>query len=262
MSLQIDFKWIGGATFILTIDGVKIAVDPVLCAKGTVQDYFWFKSMRIEEPIYTTHDFKNVDLWLITHNHEDHLDEIGLSQIDENATIISNSNASKILKNNHKKNITVLNWHQTKEITIDNLHIKVQAIPAIHGVNPISALFAGKVNGYYVTITKGDDKANIYITGDTVYKSKIITALLNKPVDLLIANMGAAKQGSWVMTLTLNAKMLQKMIDKLQPKMVIPVHYGTFEHYKESKQKIMDLNNETIHFVAVGEKFDWYKYLG
>jgi len=249
--MKIDFKWIGGATFILTIDGVKIAVDPVLCPKGTVQDYFWFKSRRIEAPKYENNDFNNIDLWLITHNHEDHLDKIGLSKIDENATIISNRNASKILK--IKNNVSILDWHNTKEIIIKDMTIAVQAIPAIHGVNPISALFAGKVNGYDVTIVKGDEKANIYITGDTVYKSKIINVLQNKSIDLLIANMGAAKQGSWIMTLTLNAKMLQKMIGKLHPKMVIPVHFGTFEHYKESKQKIMNLHNKKIRFIEVGE---------
>jgi L-ascorbate metabolism protein UlaG (beta-lactamase superfamily) len=50
--------------------------------------------------------------------------------------------------------------------------------------------------------------------------------------------MGAAKQGSWIMTLTLNSRMLMKMISKLNPEIVIPVHYGTFEHYKEPVDNI------------------------
>jgi hypothetical protein len=49
-------------------------------------------------------------------------------------------------------------------------------------------------------------KKGIYITGDTVYKNTIIKTLKNKQIDLLIPNMGAAKQGSWIMTLTLNSK--------------------------------------------------------
>lgn len=48
------------------------------------------------------------------------------------------------------------------------------------------------------------------------------------------------------MTLTLDAKMLQKMISALQPKMVIPVHYGTFEHYKEPVEEIEKLQDRRI----------------
>jgi N-acyl-phosphatidylethanolamine-hydrolysing phospholipase D len=193
--MEIAFYWIGGATFILSIGNLNIGVDPVLCEKGTVQDYFWFKSKRIEQPVYSDKDFENIDLWLITHNHEDHLDSMGLSKISKSSKIISNNNASKVLQESGKNDLTVLSWKQTKAFNLKGYKIEIEAIPAIHGVNPLSALFAGKVNGYYLTISKGQEKARIYITGDTVYKNKIIKALENKQIDLLIPNMGAAKQG-------------------------------------------------------------------
>lgn len=255
--MELHFHWIGGATFILSIGDLNIAVDPVLCEKGTVQDYFWFKSKRMEQPVYDEKDFVTIDLWLITHDHEDHLDNIGLSKISNSAEIVSNGNASKILLKNGKTGLTVLNWKQTKKFKIKNFEIEVEAIPAVHGVNPISALFAGKVNGYYVTISKGNERARIYITGDTVYKKKIINALQNKKIDILIPNMGAAKQGSWIMTLTLNSNMLKKMITELNPEWVIPVHYGTFEHYKEPVEKIRQINDESIKIVEVGSKTKW-----
>ncbi|MFZ4056519.1 MAG: MBL fold metallo-hydrolase [Ferruginibacter sp.] len=250
--MNISFQWIGGATFILNVGDLKIACDPVLCEKGTVQDYFWFKSKRLEEPIYETTTFNNIDLWLITHNHEDHLDTIGLSTIHSNCTVVSNGNASTVLKKSGISDLTILDWYNTKQFSINGYTIKVEAIPAIHGVNPVSAFFAGKVNGYYLTISKGEEIFNCYITGDTVYKNKVIQALKGKAIDLLVANMGAAKAGSWIMTLTLNASMLKKMIQVLQPKMVIPVHYGTFEHYKEPITKIEAINDERIKFVKLG----------
>jgi len=252
--MEIIFYWIGGATFILSIGNLNIAIDPVLCEKGTVQDYFWFKSERIEQPVYTEKDFENIDLWLITHNHEDHLDSIGLSQISNSSKIISNKNSSKILHENRKDDLTILNWKQTKEFNLKGYRIEIEAIPAIHGINPLSALLAGKVNGYYLTISKGKEKIRIYITGDTVYKNRTIKTLENKEIDILIPNMGAAKQGSWIMTLTLNSKMLKKMISKLNPEIVIPVHYGTFEHYKEPVEYIKEINDERIKIVEVGSK--------
>jgi hypothetical protein len=73
--------------------------------------------------------------------------------------------------------LTVLSWKQTKEFNIKGYKIEIEAIPAIHGINPLSALLAGKVNGYYLTISKGKEKIRIYITGDTVYKNKTIKHL-------------------------------------------------------------------------------------
>ena len=252
--MEIIFNWIGGATFIISIGNLNIAVDPVLCNKGTIQDYFWFKSERIEQPIYAEEDFDNIDLWLITHNHEDHLDSKGLLKIEDSVKLISNKNSIKILKESGKKDVTFLKWKQSIEFDIKDYKIEVEAIPAIHGINPLSALFAGKVNGYFLTVSKGKEKITIYITGDTVYKNKVIKALKNKEINLLIPNMGAAKQGSWIMTLTLNSHMLKKMISELNPKIVLPVHYGTFEHYKEPVENIKKLNDDRIKIVEVGSK--------
>jgi len=251
---KISFQWIGGATFILTFDNLKIAIDPVLCSKGTIQDYFWFKSERLEEPVYQKEDFNNVDLWLITHNHEDHLDEKGLQMMSEDSMVISNANSVKKLNLKTFIKHRILDWGKTDDFYINGYKIEIIAIPAIHGVNPLSALFAGKVNGYFLKITKDEKTYNIYMTGDTVYKKRIVDILKDKAIDLLIPNMGAAKQGSWIMTLTLNAKMLKKMITQLQPKMVIPVHYGTFEHYREPLAKILELKDKCIRIIPLGSK--------
>ncbi|MBK7030427.1 MAG: MBL fold metallo-hydrolase [Bacteroidales bacterium] len=137
--MEILFNWIGGATFILSIGNLKIAVDPVLCEKGTVQDFFWFKSKRIESPVYSDSDFEKIDLWLITHRHEDHLDKTGLSKISDSSIIICNKDSYNVLKQNGADDITVLRWKQVTKIYLREYQIEIEAIPAIHGVNPLSA---------------------------------------------------------------------------------------------------------------------------
>ncbi len=250
--MEILFNWIGGATFILSIGNLKIAVDPVLCEKGTVQDFFWFKSKRIESPVYSDSDFEKIDLWLITHRHEDHLDKTGLSKISDSSIIICNKDSYNVLKQTGSSDITVLRWKQVTKINLREYQIEIEAIPAIHGVNPLSAWLAGNVNGYYLTVTNEKESIRIYITGDTVFKNRIIQALQNKKIDILIPNMGAAKQGSLIMTLTLNSKMLQKIISALNPGMVVPVHYAAFEHYKEPVEKIRNLNDQRIKIIETG----------
>jgi hypothetical protein len=71
---------------------------------------------------------------------------------------------------------------------------------------------------------------------------------------LLIPNIGAAKQGSWIMTLTLNAGILKKMIDTLDPEVIIPVYYGIFAHYREPAEKIRAIRDNRIRMVEVGTR--------
>jgi len=144
--MEILFNWIGGATFVMTIGNLNIACDPVLCEKGKRQDFFWFKSKRLEEPMYDEKTFSEIDLWLVTHNHEDHLDSLGLSKIDNKSKVVTNGNTSQKLTAKGIAEVTVLDWHKTKKFSIKGYEIEVEAIPAIHGVNPLSAIFAGKVN--------------------------------------------------------------------------------------------------------------------
>jgi len=254
--MQIRFKPVGGATFILSTGKLKIAVDPVLCEKGTVQDYAWFKSERLEAPVFTDDDFNDVDLWLITHSHADHLDDAGISCISREAAVICDRKSLKILYKNEISNCTPLSHHQIHELELKRYKIKIEAVPSIHGVSPLSAFLAGNVNGYYLQISQGKENLFIYLTSDTVYKKKIIRKMFGRKIDMLIPNMGAAMQGTWIMALTLNSDMLRKMIMKLDPSIVLPVHYGTFRHYKEPVDKIRELNNERIRIIPAGNNED------
>jgi len=152
------FKWIGGATWTLSLDGLKIACDPVLCKAGTVQDYFWFTSRRLNDPAFTGSDFEGVDLWLLTHGHEDHLDTEGL----------------KVISGSQK----------------------------------------------------------------------------------IIANVGGAKKGTWMGSLTLTSKMLKRFGQVLHPKLIIPVHHGTFSHYNEPIERLFRHADMPVVKISVGEETD------
>lgn len=251
---DMEFQWVGGASWILKVDGVKIACDPVLCPEGTIQDYGWFKAQRLEAPVYTPEDFQDVDLWLITHAHEDHLDAQGLSHIGPASHVVTHANALPKLRTAGCTAATPLAWRQRLRLTIRDVQITIEAMPAVHGVNPISAWFAGGVNGYWLTITKDHATRSLYVTGDTVTAKPVLNALHGRRTDVLIPHMGAAKQGSWIMALTLSAQMLRQITELLQPQVTIPVHFGTFEHYVEPIEKVTAWHDETIRILAPGQR--------
>lgn len=248
--MKFSFKPIGGATWIMQFDDLKIACDPVLSAKGSVKDFFWFKSKRTEEPVYEDSDFRDIDLWLLTHNHKDHLDNEGLKIIDKNTKLIIHKNLKKRL---NAYNILILKHHQSSEFKIHNFIIKIEAIPAVHGVNPLSAFFAGGVNGYWISIIKENKKIEIYVSGDTVDKYKVIKSIQNRKSDIFIPNVGAASKGSVFGTLTMTARMLNKFIQIHDPEIILPVHYGAFSHYNEPIEEIEKINNDRIKIIKAGD---------
>jgi L-ascorbate metabolism protein UlaG (beta-lactamase superfamily) len=253
--MKFKFKWIGGATWILNIEGIKIACDPVLCPKETTQDYFWFRSQRLEEPVYTHEDFQNIDLWLITHAHEDHLDSYGIDKLSSESEIICHKNVLKKLKIKPElgEKVTVLKWGEKKRYKLKGVEIIVEAMLAIHGISPLIAIFAGGVNGYWITIKINEKQISMYVTGDTITNKKVLNNVNKRQVDILIPNLGAAFKSTWVMTLTLSAKMLQDLIVSLNPKLTIPVHFGTFQHYVEPISEVKKLQDDTIVILKPGE---------
>lgn len=229
--LQLELNIVGGATWVLNVDNeFKIACDPVLAPIGTEYNFTSFKSKRVKAPIYDDSTFENVKIWLITHNHEDHIDKLGLKRISKGDYVVCNKNSYGLLKT--AKNTFTLNWHDNQIIKINDITIEIQAIPAFHGNNYLTRTLAGKVNGYLLKIDNGKVKKTIYATSDTVFHKKIIKFLKNQNIDVLIANMGEVRSKMWGGPLTMDVHMLNMFIEDLKPKKAIPVHINDFSHYE------------------------------
>jgi N-acyl-phosphatidylethanolamine-hydrolysing phospholipase D len=249
------FKWMGAATWTLQIDDLRIASDPCLCDKGTVQDFTFFKAKRIDSPACRLHDFDDINLWLITHNHEDHIDKGGASKIEPSSEVVTHRNAIKKLKHVPKDHLHILDWHQTKKLRLEGFEIEITAIPAVHGSNFISAFLAGGVNGYWLKISKADFVVNIYITGDTVNHPKVTKVVAGSRPDVLIANLGGVNNGSFGGPLTFTVQALAEFSNLVLPKLTVPIHFHTFSHYTEPIEDLK-LTEEQLIVPVLGEMVD------
>lgn len=253
------FKWIGGATWIVQIDSVKIACDPVLCPKGSIQDYRYFKTTRLNDPVFDETDFTGVNLWLLTHNHEDHLDRYGLKMIPREATIISHESLKPLLLKKGYSRVRFLGWHEDTVVTTDGLSIRIKAIPAVHAKRRIFGGMVGNGNGYFLEISRADSAYSIYVTGDSVYDRENISHIGSPNIDLIIANSGSAMVGKSILAhiigrITNNANDLTAMAADMRPKKLIPVHWGTFTHYSENITSTSFKNHDTITIADLGER--------
>lgn len=237
--MNIDFNFIGCACFTLEIDGkLKIGCDPALAPKGTDYSSGNFQSIKQKDPVYSKKTFKNIDLWVLTHAHFDHLDEKGVSVIEKGANVISSEKCRELLEERDDLKISFIDWYEVQKISIDKYCVEIAAVPALHGGNAIIRKAMGKVNGYILKISNDIETKTIYITGDTVYRRKVIKLPREHGIDILIAFTGAAKVGMPGDPITLDIPSLNKMIKCLKPKKTVAVHIDDFTHFSISREQL------------------------
>jgi N-acyl-phosphatidylethanolamine-hydrolysing phospholipase D len=257
--MQINFKWIGGATWILNIDDIKIACDPVLCQKNHVQDYRYFKSTRLNNPIFNKSDFQDINLWLLTHNHEDHVDESGFIKIEERTAIIAHKSLKPKFEDDIFINVKYPCWNEQMVLSINNIDFEIKAVPAIHAKKKFISSSIGNGNGYLLKVINNNSKYNIYVTGDSVFNKNIEKYFQNINLDLIITNAGSAMIGRSFFShiigrVTNNISDIIDLNAVLKPKVLIPIHWGTFSHYSEIICKDSFKDHENIKFINVGER--------
>ncbi|KAG2382684.1 hypothetical protein C9374_005264 [Naegleria lovaniensis] len=232
---------IGGATFVFeqqqsnsaSLDvsqSIAIGCDPVLCPKDHVQDYGIFKTQRLQAPsLLSESDLEHVDIWLLTHGHDDHLDEFGLEKIlkgKQSSIIVAHPGVEKLLTKALKQTSTSFGDRQVhwlspqQEVEFEDLngfHVKIRAVHAFHGKSKFfgSILPRGNGNGYLVelkevygknshtpsssnqdVITSSNSSTRFYVTGDHVFNEENIlqdtNELFSAPLDFIITNGGEA----------------------------------------------------------------------
>ncbi len=256
--MEVKFYFVGSGCYVLEIDkNIKIACDPALNLAGTDYNFKLFTSKRIKEPIYDNMLFNDIDLWLFTHEHADHIDNLGLSKVKVNSNIVIQKSVKEFFTSKDFKQISILNWGEKKKIKINNYKVEITAIPAFHGNNFIMRKLVGKVNGYYIKVFKGKNVKSIYITSDTVYHKKIIKKLNGKEIDIMVANLGEVRADKFGGPLTMSVTMLSKMTESLNPKVIIPIHYDDFSHFDT---KETDLVNNGFKIVKRGNWVDLNNY--
>ena len=200
----VKIRWYGHDTFTLEKE-ITICIDPYKLSK-TIQ----------------------ADLVLISHNHFDHLSLVDLKKISSKNTIIvaANECIPQILNISLKEKMGIA---PGEEKTINN--IKIKAVPAynVDKINPDTKKpFHPKEDrkvGFIITI----QGTSIYHTGD----SDLIPEMTDLKPDILLVPVS----GTYVMT----AKEAANAVEKIKPKIAIPMHYGTIVGSENDAKEFKDM---------------------
>ena len=180
------------------------------------------------DPFKIDKDYNDADIVFITHDHFDHYSEEDIDKvINENTTIIiPEEMLTKILRKGINKN-AVITVESNKEYMVQG--IKFETIPAYN----TNKTFHPKENdwvGYIITL----DGIRYYIAGDTDITEE------NRKVkcDVAFVPVGG--------TYTMDFKEAAQLINEIQPKIAVPIHYGSVVGTKQDATDFIKLLHPSI----------------
>ena len=180
------------------------------------------------DPFKIDKSYNDADIVFITHDHFDHYSEEDIDKvINENTTIIIPEELlTKILRKGINKN-AVITVESNKEYMVQG--IKFETIPAYN----TNKTFHPKENdwvGYIITL----DGIRYYIAGDTDITEE------NKKVkcDVAFVPVGG--------TYTMDFKEAAQLINEIQPKIAVPIHYGSVVGTKQDATDFIKLLHPNI----------------
>ncbi len=223
-SLAFELQWFGQSAFKITTESGKvIVIDP-----------FLRKNPKTPEQFKDLEKLGKVDLILVTHGHLDHtadvpaLAEITGAKVGMNADMGSVYTSLGLLPKEQ-----VIRWNKSGTVTPVGDDIKITMVRAEHSstvAHDGEVHAGGEPVGYVIELENG---FTIYHSGDTgVFGDMKMIGEYYQP-DLALVCIGG-----WF---TMGPKEAAYAMDSLmQPKMVVPMHYGTFPMLKGTPQELID----------------------
>lgn len=210
--------WLGHATFLVeTPGGKRLVFDPWLSDNPKCPE-----------------EYKNldkVDAIFISHGHFDHMGSAVDLAKRTGAPVVCNFEIGSYLAEQGVENTIGMNKGGTVSLGGD---IKATMVHAVHSsgitTGDGSSVYGGEAGGFVVTLENG---LTLYHAGDTnVFSDMTIIRDLYAP-DVALLPIGGH--------FTMSPKEAAYAVKLLAPKMVVPMHYGTFDALTGTPDALKDL---------------------
>jgi len=235
--MNITITHIDTACISLDINGYRILTDPTLDKAGRVYYHGAGSfSRKTGDPAVDADHLLPVDLILLSHHqHKDNFDKQGRSFALKSPLILSTKKAQQAIP----QIVGLSDWEQHVIDTPKVPGLRITAAPAQHHPWWLPEFFSGKVIGFLIEFD-GQTNGAIYISGDTVYFKGIEEVAKRFTVDIGIFHLGSVefRYLTGFGRYTMNGKDLSRAAKVIQPKIIIPVHYKGWSHFKENESKL------------------------
>jgi L-ascorbate metabolism protein UlaG (beta-lactamase superfamily) len=229
---MINASYIGGPTAIIEIGGLRFMTDPTLDPAGGVYASGSISLEKSQSPAEA--NIGKIDYVLLSHDqHPDNLDKGGRSLLTNVVHTYTTKVGAERLGGN---TIGLAPWESNVVSAPNGDVITITATPARHGPAGIEKI-TGDVIGFVLTI-KGEDEAEIYITGDTVYYEGVaeIAKRFNPQYIFLFAGAARAR-GPFNLTMGTNDAIDTAFA--FPGAKIIPLHYEGWKHFTQNESDVV-----------------------
>jgi L-ascorbate metabolism protein UlaG (beta-lactamase superfamily) len=202
--MSTTLTWYGQACFLIDANGTKILVDPFLTGNPLTP----VKAKDV-----------SADFILVSHGHGDHLGDAVPIAKRTGATVISNFEIFNYVQNQGVENAHPMHIGGSREFPFGRVKLTI----AQHGSALPDGSYGGNPVGFLLTL----EGKNVYHACDTglFYDMKLIG---EEGLELAILPIGD--------NFTMGPADAVRAVKLLEPKVVIPIHYNTFEVIAQDPQ--------------------------
>ena len=175
--------WIGHATFLIKLGNTTIITDPLFSKNAGP---LIFGPKRYVDPAINLKEIPEVNLFLLTHNHYDHLDYKTIKKFPyKKAKVLTPLKLGKYFTRNGFSDVQEMDWYDQIEVN----DLKITLMPAVHWSKRTLTDTNKTLWGSFLIEYKNK---KIFFACDTGY-GNIYKDLGNRygPIDLTFVNIGA-----------------------------------------------------------------------
>lgn len=208
--------WLGQTGFMIkSPDGVIAALDPYLSNScKAIGDRAGIDFDRAVPPPMPASELAGMDLYAVTHSHQDHLDPetVGpcLAGGGPKQFLAPAAAAAKLRDLGVPEALLTTTW-PNREIRIRDLTMRAA----------IAVLAGGTDHTHVGYLVRADDGPTFYFTGDTAYHDILALAVADHHPDVLVTVINGVYRN-------LGPDAAAKLASQIQPQLVIPCHYDLF----------------------------------
>ncbi len=207
MAVTTYVRWLGHSTVLMNQDETWVLTDPVLRRRVA---HLWRKNPLLPE------DWpERVDVILISHMHHDHLDLPTLERLGKDKLLLVPERAGSWLRGKGFRNVRELPVGASERVEV----LDINAVPAHHsGWRPPFGPTAEAI-GFML-----DGAHRIYYPGDT----DLFAGMAHLASDIDLALIPVWGWGPTLGEGHLDPFRAAEAVVRLKPKVVVPIHWGTF----------------------------------
>jgi L-ascorbate metabolism protein UlaG (beta-lactamase superfamily) len=220
---------IGGPTTLIEIGGWRLLTDPTFDAPGRRYSFGWGTSSRkVAGPAIASSALGPIDAVLLSHDHhDDNLDDAGRALLPSAGVVITTASGARRLGGGA---VGLAPWEKTKLEAPGKSTIEITATPCRHGP-PLSQALVGDVIGFAL-----DD---LWISGDTVLYDGVRAVAERLEIATMIVHLGGVRfPVTGPLRYTMTAREAIELCRLIRPRLVIPIHYEGWSHFKEGREAI------------------------